>query len=66
MDHGVLVYKVDNPIQSSLLSSLILTLIQSSIHWSTLKSLSHNIQGLRKLYYSFGLHSLVPFFVFLD
>jgi len=25
MDHGVLVYKVDNPIQSSLLSSLVLT-----------------------------------------
>ena len=26
MDHGVLVYKVDNPVQSSLLSSLMLTL----------------------------------------
>jgi len=25
IDHGVLVYKVDNPIQSSLLSSLMLT-----------------------------------------
>jgi len=32
MDHGVLVYKVDNPVQSSLLSSLVLTLIQDSIH----------------------------------
>jgi len=42
MDQGLLVYKVDNPIQSSLLSSLILTLIQGSIHWSTLRSLSHN------------------------
>jgi len=67
MDHEVLVYKVDNPIQNSLLSSLVLTLIQGSIYyWSTLQSLSHNIQGLRKLYYSFGLHFLVPFFVFLD
>jgi len=32
MDHGVLVYKVDNPVQSSLLSSLVLILIQDSIH----------------------------------
>jgi len=31
-DHGVLVYKVDNHIQSSLLSSLMLTLIQGFIH----------------------------------
>ena len=66
MDHGVLVYKVDNSVWSSLLSSLVLTLIQGSIYWSTLQSLSYNIQGLRKLHYSFGLHFLVPFFVFLD
>ena len=39
----VLVYKVDNPIQSSLSSSLVLTLIQSFIHWSTLRSLNCNI-----------------------
>ena len=32
MNHGVLVYKVDNPVQSSLSSSLVLTLIQGSIH----------------------------------
>ena len=30
MDYYVLVYKVDNPVQSSLLSSLVLTLIQGS------------------------------------
>jgi len=30
MDHEVLVYKVDNPVQSSLSSSLVLTLIQGS------------------------------------
>jgi len=30
MDHGSLVYKVDNLVQSSLLSSLVLTLIQDS------------------------------------
>jgi len=42
MDHKLVVYKVDSLIQSSLLSSLVLTLIQGSIHWSTLRSLSHN------------------------
>jgi len=26
MDHGILVYKVDNPVQSSLSNSLVLTL----------------------------------------
>ena len=30
MDHEVLVYKIDYPVQSSLLSSLVLTLIQDS------------------------------------
>jgi len=42
MDHEVLVYKVDNSVQSSLLSSLVLILIQGSIYWLTLRSLSHN------------------------
>ena len=32
MDHGSLVYKIDNLIQSSLLSFLVLTLIQDSIY----------------------------------
>ena len=32
MDYGSSVYKVDNLVQSSLLSSLMLTLIQDSIH----------------------------------
>jgi len=43
MDHEALVYKVDNPVQSYLLSSLVLTLIQGSIYWSTLRFLSYNI-----------------------
>jgi len=43
MDHGSLVYKVDNLIQSSLLSSLILTLIQDFSYRSILRSLSHNM-----------------------
>ena len=34
--------KIDNLVQSSLSSSLMLTLIWGSIHWSTLRSLSHN------------------------
>ena len=38
MDHRLLVYKIDNPVQSSLLSSLVLTLIQDSSSWLTLKS----------------------------
>jgi len=38
MNHGSLVYKVDNLVQNSLLSSLVLTLIQNSIHWPTLRS----------------------------
>jgi len=32
MDHEPVVYKVDNLVQSSPLSSLVLTLIQGSIH----------------------------------
>ena len=46
MDHGVLVYKIDNPVQSSLLSSLVLTLIQDSFTWSTLKSCDCNISPI--------------------
>ena len=42
MDYELLVYKVDNSAQSSLLSSLVLTLIQDFTYWSTLKSLSYN------------------------
>ena len=38
MDHKIVVYKIDNLVQSS----LVLTLIQGSIHWSTLRSLSCN------------------------
>ena len=37
MDHEALIYKVDNPVQSYLLSSLVLTLIQSSIHLSQIR-----------------------------
>ena len=36
-DYEALVYKVDNPVQSYLLSSLVLTLIQSSIHLSQIR-----------------------------
>ena len=43
MDHVDLVYKVDYLIQSSLLSSLMLTLIQGSFSWSTLSSWVCNI-----------------------
>ena len=42
MDYKVLVYKVDNPVQSSLSSSLVLTSIQGSFSWSTLRSWVHN------------------------
>ena len=38
MDHVDLVYKVDYLVQSSLLSSLMLILIQGSFSWSTLRS----------------------------
>ena len=38
MDHGVLVYKVDNSVQSSLSSSLVLKLIHFSFPWPTLRS----------------------------
>jgi len=43
MDHGSLVYKVNNLVQSSLLSSFVLTLIQDSFLESTLRSLNCNI-----------------------
>ena len=46
INQGLLVYKVDNPVQSSLLSSLILTLIQGFSLWLVLRSLSCNIQVL--------------------
>ena len=42
MDHGSLVYKVDNLVQNSLLSSLVLTLIQGSSYQPTLRYLSCN------------------------
>jgi len=45
---GVLVYKVDNLVQSSLLSSLVLTLIQGSFSWSTLKSWVCNNNSWKK------------------
>ena len=38
MNNGSLVYKVDNLIQSFLLSSLVLTLIQGSFTYSTLRT----------------------------
>jgi len=50
MDHEVLVYKVDNPVQSS----LVLILIQGSIHQLTLRSLSCNIQLTLKLWLSYS------------
>ena len=43
MDQGLLVYKINNTVQSSLLSSLVLTLIQDFSYWSTSGSLSHNM-----------------------
>ena len=42
MDHKILVYKINNSVQNSLSSSLVLILIQGPIYWSTLRSLSHN------------------------
>jgi len=45
MDHEWLVYKVDYLVQSSLLSSLMLILIQGSI--STPRSLSYNSSSIR-------------------
>jgi len=42
MDHDSLVYKIDNLVQSSLLSSLMLILIQGSSYWLALRSLSCN------------------------
>ena len=46
MDHEVLVYKIDNLVQSSPLNSLVLTLIQGSSYRLTLRSLSCNIMLL--------------------
>ena len=43
MDQSLLVYKVNNSVQSSLLSSLVLTLIHDFSYWSTSRSLSHNM-----------------------
>ena len=43
-DPGDLVYKIDSLLQSSLLSFLVLTPIQDSIYWSTLRFLSCNIR----------------------
>ena len=45
-DHVDLVYKVDYPVQSSLLSFLVLTLIQDSFSWSTLRSWVCNTDSL--------------------
>ena len=52
MDHGVLVYKIDNPIQSSLSSSLVLTLIQVSFSWLTLRSWVHNSNRVKEEIYT--------------
>jgi len=42
IDHGNLVYKVDSLVQSSLSSSLVLTLIQDFFLWSILRLLNCN------------------------
>jgi len=42
-----LVYKIDYFVQSSLSSSLVLTLIQDSFNWPTLRSCDCNTQNLR-------------------
>ena len=46
MDHGSLVYKTDNLVQSSLSSSLVLNLIQDLFPWSTLRLLNYNIKHI--------------------
>ena len=43
MDQVLLVYKVDNPVQSSLLSSLVLLNTRLPLN-STLRALSYNIR----------------------
>ena len=45
MGHGILVYKVDNPVQSSLLSSLVLNSNTRFLPYCpTLRTLSHNMR----------------------
>jgi len=46
MDHGVLVYKVDKSYTVFSIEFSYINSIQGSIHWPTLRSLSHNKLGL--------------------
>jgi len=57
-DHKVLVYKVDYSVQSSLSSSLVLTLIQGSFSWSTLRSWVCNSLCIKIENLWFALYSL--------